>query len=51
MPLLDRMKRETAIGFHPELTLDNFSQDDCDPAALATASVFTIREKGSVRPD
>lgn len=32
MPLLDRMKRETAIGFHPELTLDNFSQDDCDLA-------------------
>lgn len=30
MPLLDRMKREAALRFHPELALDHFSQDDCD---------------------
>lgn len=32
MPLLDRMKRETAIGFHPELALDHFSEMDIDLA-------------------
>lgn len=32
MPLLDRMKRDKALGFHDEIALDNFSQIDCDLA-------------------
>lgn len=32
MPLLDRMKREAAFGFHPEASLDHFSEMDIDLA-------------------
>ncbi|MFN3944305.1 MAG: class I SAM-dependent methyltransferase [Allosphingosinicella sp.] len=32
MPLLDRMKRETALKFHDELALDHFSEIDIDLA-------------------